>query len=155
MYATLTDFKSKLGSNVTPPGRYEQLTDLVNQTTADDLVGMALLNRADATVNQKLARRYQVPIDAGEDVMLANWLKDIVLAIAAWSAWADHPRLKKEMPGPIQTRYDEVMKTLQSIAAGEEVPPSAGVLPVSQSMGPVAEAVGSERVFTDEALDGL
>lgn len=151
MYATLTDFKSKLGSNVTPPGRYEQLTDLVNFTTADDLVGTALLARADATVNQKLARRFQVPVDAGDDAVLSAWLKDVTLAIAAWCAWAEHPKLKKEMPAPIQARYDEVMKTLQAINDGLEVPPSSVPLTGSLATGPMADVFGAERVLTDEA----
>jgi phage gp36-like protein len=127
-YAVLADLKQRLGSQTTPPGLYEQLTDRLSATTADDAVGQALLDDAQATVDQKLAGRYAVPIDTTGDATLAAWLKNASLVIATWNGWSRHP-IRSRLKENVEADYKAVMKTLEAIAAGIEELPAASVLP--------------------------
>lgn len=153
-YATLTEFKARLGSNVSPPGMYEMLTDRVDATTGDDAVGQAMVDEANAWVNQKLARRYRVPIDTTGEAELAAWLRSAVLTIATWQAWVRHP-VRSTIKLVIQGQYDALVATLERIAAGAESLVSTAALPGPTSDGAAATAFGDDVVLTKDGLAGL
>lgn len=153
-YATLADLKARLGSATSPPGPYQRLTDRTAMTTADDAVGQALLDEAAGVVSAYLAGRYAVPVDASSDMGLAAFLRGTTLDLAEYRAWQSSP-IRKEMPGSVQAAYDNAIALLRRIADGDLPLPSAAALPGSTATGTTAEAVGTPRVFTNEAMEGL
>lgn len=145
-YATLADFKEYLGSSAGSLGTYEQLTDRVAHATADDAVGQALLDAAQARVDVILTRAFNVPMDAAGNATLGTFLKDCTCAVAAYLGWSTAG--KAEVPKKVVALYDEVMSLLKQACA-------SGSLPGASPTTPTAEAVGSERVCTKEAMEGL
>jgi len=156
-YATIADLKEEMGSRTSPAATYQMLTDRVGATTANDTVGQALLDAAESDINQKLAGRYAVPVDASGDATAAAWLRSATLTIATYLGWLKHPTRSGNRE-TVKTLFDGVMRTLEAIAAGTQQLPSEGPLagPAEQpTTGTTAEAVGSERVFTEDALKDL
>ena len=156
-YATLTDLKLRLGSNTTPPGLYEQLTDRVDLTTANDAVGQEILDAAHGEINGYLARRYVVPVDVTADATLAQQLKGVALAIATKVAWENSPgrftlprKFTEAMSG-----YNQAILWLKDVAAGKVILPAVAAPAAATAEGASATAVGHAQVFTEEAMEGL
>ncbi|MFO0971828.1 MAG: phage protein Gp36 family protein [Phycisphaerae bacterium] len=152
-YATLSELKVRLGSASSPPGLYEQITDRLNATTANDTVGQALLDSASAIIDQRLARRYAVPIDTS-DAVAAAWLRHATLVIACWTGWVEHPTRAKNKD-TVADEYRAIDAALTAIADGAAALPSAGVLAPATGGGTVAKSVGWERDFTEENARGV
>lgn len=149
-YATLAELKARLGSNASPPGLYEQLTDRVSGTTANDAVGQALLDEAAALVDAYLARRYAVPIDASGDALLAAWLRGAALDLAVYSAWAQSPLRPETLRRVVDERAARIAM-LEAIAAGRADLPAANGAPASASGGSMSATVDGGDVRLDRA----
>lgn len=155
-YATLQHLKDRLGSrtSATNPGLYEQMTDRLSAVTADDAIGQSLLDDAESVVNQKLAKRFSVPVDVSSDTVVANYLRRCAIIIATYHGWNEHPKLASKRE-TVQALYDEVMTQLNAIADGRQELP-ATTTPTSATATPTsATAVGHERIFTEDAVGGL
>lgn len=156
-YATLTDLKLRLGQNIssTNPGLYDQATSRVPPwTTADDTVGQAALDWSEARVNAKVNVRYEIPVSLS-DGQTAAMLLGLVLDLAAYHLYATHPHEGNEVPARIQSAYDDAVETLNQIAEGKCVLPSATLLPGPSVLGTVALAGGDAVVFDEAARSGL
>ncbi len=153
-YATLVEFKARVGTRTSPPGLYEQMTDRVSATTASDTIGQMLIEDAEAEVNGYLARRYAVPMDVSSDATLAAWLKRCTCILATYNGWAEHPKMSANREN-VKALHDEVIAQLTAIANGKMDPPAQGT-PTSASGGSSSgEAIGNTRVFTEDAMTGL
>lgn len=153
-YATLVEFKARVGTRTSPPGLYEQMTDRVAATTASDSIGQVLLDDAAAIVNQKLARRYAVPVDVSADATLAAFLRRCVLVIATFNGWTEHPKLSSNRE-TVKTLYDETMKMLDAIASGAQEIPAVSPPTGTTAAGSPGTAIGNTRIFTEDAMKGL
>lgn len=153
-YATLQNLKDYLGAGTSPLGAYNRLTDRVAGTTANDAVGQELVDLAQGEVNSWLGRRYVTPIDASADATLAQTLRDFTLAIAGYKAYALHPRRPTPQQS-IKEHYEAALERLKAIANGAAALPGATPIPGPTTGGAAATAVGDERVFTREAMEGL
>lgn len=153
-YATLDDLKQWLGSRVNPPGLYDQLTDRVDATTADDAVGQEILDAAHGEVNGWIARRYAVPVDASTDATSAQQLKGVTLNIAEYKAWASNP-VRKTIPERVADNYATAVKWLTAVTSGKAALPGAAEIPAATINGPKATAIGHEQRFTEDALKDL
>ncbi len=148
-YATLDEFKLRMGDQL-----YAQLTDLDAATTTDDVVGQAVLDGAHGTLNAYISRRYAVPVDASNDTTLAQFLRKHVMNIAEFDLWQGHA-MRRNMHERVREGYRETIKLLEMIAAGKADLPGASAIPGATATGPSAEATGHQRVFTEEAMEGL
>jgi len=149
-YASLDELKVWLGSNADPPGEYEQLTDRVDIDTANDVVGQKALDDADGVINGYLMMRYETPVSTSTYPAVAASLNGACLRIASWILW-QHPA-RKSIPERARQAYEEIIKWLQAISAGEIVLP----LPAIESpRGTTAQAIGDQRVFTRDSMRGL
>lgn len=153
-YATLDDLKLRLGSNTSPPGLYEQLTDRVNSTTANDAVGQDVLDAAHGEVNGWIAKRYAVPVDVSSDTTLAQRLKGVTLDIAEHNAWSSNP-IRKTIPDRVTDNYAAATKWLTAVGAGKADLPGVTEIPATTVNGPKAIAIGHEQRFTEEAMKEL
>ncbi|MCB9852770.1 MAG: DUF1320 domain-containing protein [Phycisphaerales bacterium] len=147
-YATLDDLKQRLGKD------YAKLTDRVAATTADDDVGTEILAGAHGTIDGYLVKRYLVPVDSTGAPSLAQFLKQHVLNIASYIAWESNP-FRKDIPERITLSRTQTIDMFRDIAAGKLDLPGVAPIPSGNAAGPSAEAVGEERVFTMDAMEGL
>lgn len=152
-YATLQSLKERLGSSVSPPGVYQQVTDRVLAKIGNDAVGQSLIDEADGFVDQRLAGVTRTPIDTSGQASLAAFLSDCVLTIAAYNAWARS--ITKKIPPDVESDYKRIVSTLDAIAKGEGRLPSSGALPSPTSTGVMAEVFGYPQIFTREGTRGL
>jgi phage gp36-like protein len=153
-YATLTEGKQRLGTQTTPPGLYEQLTDRLAATTANDLVGAEILAAAEAEVNGAIARRYKVPVDVSADAPLAAQLKAITLTLFEGIAWQTHP-MRRKTPDTVRDAMNAARAWLKAVADGSMTLPGATAIAAATADGASATAVGHTRVFTEDAMAGL
>ncbi len=148
-YATLAEFKSYLGSRVSPAGMYQKLTSRSGGTAGDDVVGQELLDGAQAELNTWLSGRYRTPI-VTSDGELVRWLKESALVIARFKAY--QPPAAMEMPKVVSDEYQNLISLLKRIADGSTSLAGAEVLAVPVSSGGGAIVFGSTPVFTDNGL---
>lgn len=149
-YATLAEFKRRLGSSSSPLGLYEQLTDRIAATTANDTVGQDLLDEAQALINMWLAKRYATPVSTA-DAATAATLRKVTLDLAEYGAWASAaPR--RTLPERVKQAFDAAMEWLRDVAAGKAELPGAAAAEAAESSS--AEAAGYARVWTEEGLEG-
>lgn len=153
-YATLAQLKTHVGASVDPPGVYDQFTDLVNSVTADDAVGQQRVDDAEGFINGKLGARYRTPIDVSVDAALAQTMRSCTLAIAAWNLYMQHPA-KPRVRRVTELEYQRWSTWLDQVAAGGAALPGGTEIPGPVSSGATATAVGEERVFTSESMQGL
>lgn len=152
-YATLAEFKVRTGSRTSPPGLYEQMTDRVAATTANDTIGQALLDDAESVVNQKLALRYAFPVDTGDSI-LAAFLKRCTIIIATFHGWGEHPKLSANREN-VKTLYDEVMKVLSAIATGDQDVPATTPPTRATTGGSPAYVGGMAPNFDEDSMKGM
>lgn len=153
-YAVLADLKSRLGSNVSPPGLYEQITDRTGGSVGSDIVGQEILDDAHGTLNAYLAGRYQVPVDVSADTTLAAFLKKAVLVLAEYGAWQTHPR-RKTIPERVGDAHSKLVSLLNRIADGKAALPGEAAVPSSTSTGITGQAIGFGRKFTEDTVEDL
>ncbi len=154
-YATLAEFKTRLGSSAFGPAAgYEALTDRVNSTTANDAVGQEILDGAHGILHFFLVGRYEVPLDTTDDPTLATFLKETVLTLAAYLAWQTHPA-RDRMKESVSSAYTNTTGMLGRIAAGTHPLPSEAPLPESVVAGLTGQATGASMVFDEDALREL
>lgn len=153
-YAVLADLKSRLGSNASPPGLYEQVTDRTGASAGDDTVGQEILDGAHGQLNAYLAKRYKVPVDVSSDATLAAFLKDAVLILAEYRAWQSHPK-RRSIPDRVSEALRNLTSLLNRIADGKAALPGEAAVAETTSTGITGEAFGHERVFTEDALKDL
>lgn len=152
-YAALADLKQRLGTQASPPGLYEQLTDRINAAVADDAVGAEILAAAHGEIDGWLAKRYAVPIDVTTDVTLAGRLKGITLDVAEYSAWKTSSA-RTAIPARVRDNYAAAVKWLTAVAEGDAALPGATEVPGATATGAGGTAVGHARVFTEDAMEG-
>jgi len=157
MYATLADLKLRLGQNVstTNPGLYDQATSRTPPwVVADDIVGQASLDYAQARVNACINTRYEIPV-VTTDVETLAMLRGLVLDISSYHLYATHPHEGNDVPSRIQNAYDDAKEELDEIGKGICVLPSAKKLPGPTVIGTVAKAGGDAVVFDESERSGL
>ena len=153
-YATLDDLKQRLASNTDPPGLYEQLTDRVSFTTANDAVGQEILDAAHGEVNGWLAKRYAVPIDVSTDTTLAQRLKGVTLDLCEKVAW-ETSTARTTTPKRVGENYSEAIAWLRDVAAGKASLPAVAAFPGPAADGASATALGRDQVFTEDDTAGI
>jgi hypothetical protein len=147
-YATLAQLKAHVGQSVDPPGLYDQLTDLVNATTANDTVGAARLDAAESFINGKLGSRYTTPINvaagrlAGGDAPRLHPGYSRVESLHAASIEAADADVITEIP----CRWPRGSTRRRP---GRQRLPERGGIPAVSS-GPSVTAVGDERFYARE-----
>jgi len=155
VYATLAQFKARLGSQSSPtPGVYEQLTDRNNMSVADDTVGQELVDQAEGDINAYLGQRYQTPVAVAGNDTLATTLRKWTLTMAAYEAYVQHPVLRDPDPA-VKDAYDKTISLLKRIADGVAALPGASAIPAATSSGSPAYSGGHPKKYTPDAMDGL
>ena len=154
-YATLQNFKDWLGSNISPPGMYQIVTDRIARTTASDAVGQELLDLAEGEMHQYLGGRYAVPINVAGDAALAATLRGIALPIAEFMGFTSNPFLKPSISEALRRKYDEAIGKLKRIADGVVPLPGATEIPGSPNGGGKGYVVGHVAKYTENALRDL
>lgn len=141
-YATLEQLQAELGDH------YARLTDREDAETADDGVGQALLDAADAEMHGHLAARYRVPISTAGRPALAALLATHALRIAAHAAWLKS-LLRKREPETTRRLYNETLAWLASVRDGKLILPENPEAPPQTTGSFSAKAVGDERELGD------
>jgi phage gp36-like protein len=149
MYATTTQFKEWLGSQVSSsaPGAYQQLMDRLTAVSGGDGVATELLTQASAEIDSRLAvRGVTTPVETDDESASAK-LRQLTLDIATWRGMASHPKIK-EIPERVQLAYDEALVWLADFVAGDAMlPGDAGAV---ESVSRLAVG-GGDRVMTNTA----
>lgn len=154
-YATLAQFKNRLGSQTSPtPGVYQQLTDRNNMAVGDDTVGQELLDQAEGDINAYLGQRYQTPVVVGGNAALAATLRKWTLTMAAYEAYVQHPILRDPDPA-VKDSYEKTISLLKRIADGVAALPGADVILAATSSGGAAVAGGHPQKYTPDAMKDL
>ena len=148
-YATLTELKAWLGTNVsaTNPGPYEQLTDYVTGGTASDTKGQVAIDGGEGEVNAYVSMKYSVPVDTSLHTQAAHLLRRLTLSIAEYILWKSHPR-REEIPERVQNSYDDAIDMLKNIASGELALPIISTEP--EGATGVSSGTYARRMTEDE-----
>ncbi|MBE7507797.1 MAG: DUF1320 family protein [Planctomycetia bacterium] len=154
VFALLDDLKERLGIQSSPPGLYNQLTDRLTSTYADDVVGQGLVDEAEGEVRDWLGRRYSLPSVTPSDAILARSLKTLTIDIAAYRAFVTHPA-KPEVRKSHAENYRRALERLQAIADGKADLPGATVLPGPSTSGPTSAVFGHQSILTEEGMQGF
>lgn len=153
-FCTLAEFKAYVGTQVSTPGGYEQITDLNKAITADDAVGQRLIDEGGAWLKQKFAVRYAVTEAAvAADATLAVWFREANCLRSMWYGIGRH--LKLAIPKGVQTLYNELVATIEAIIAGEQALPGDTELPASTTSNAKPQAIGEEKVMSKTRLEGI
>lgn len=155
-YASLNDFQIRLGytGDAAAPGIYDQLTDRTTLRTADNVVGQQLLESGQGKLDSILAKRYRTPIDTSTDVNLRNILRQYTLDVAEHLAWQESLIRRRENE-TTKRAYLEALAWAEDVAAGRLDLPAEVIPTASASAGFTGLSVGSPRVTTDSAMEGL
>ena len=148
-YITKEQLSERLGATL-----YARLTDRVQGTTADDVVGQQIVEAAEAEVNSYLARRYAAPVDLAAHPELELVLRACVLDVAEYLAWKSSPFIS-DPPQRVQALYAGALRWLERVANGRVALPAAGPLAGSTAQPDGPRYAAQPRRFTAEELDGL
>lgn len=148
-YTTTTQLGQRLGTTL-----YARLTDRINGTTADDTVGQAVLNDAEALADSYLSRRYATPIDLSEHADLANVLTARVLDLAEFIAWQGSPFIS-DPPQRVHMLRAGALAWFEDIAAGRLVLPASAAPESTGVTHHTPRHSSTRRAFRHDELDGL
>lgn len=135
-YCTLADILEQMDSD-----ELIQLTDDGGTGAVDGAVVSRAIEDADAEIDAYCSGRYDVPFDP-----IPNLIRKISVDLAVY-----HLYRRRGAPESRQVRYDAALKLLANIARGLV---SIGATGVAESAGAVSSRASSQRVFSNEGLEG-
>ena len=122
-----------------------QLTDDEKTGEVDTDKVTKAIEDAESEVNGYVGKRYSVPIAPP----IPNLVQKLSTDIAVWNLW----RRRQRAPENVRQAYEDAIKTLEKIAAGEIVLDVEALPPASTLTG--GEVFGPERVFTRDKMKGF
>lgn len=148
-YVTLSALQARLGTLM-----YARLTDRVNGSVGDDMVGQKLLDDAEAELNSWLARRYATPVSLAANPELGGVLAARTLDVAEYNAWKASPFVS-DLPQRVKAAYAEATHWLRDVSSGVLELPAARTLNADSAAVHRPQYRASERQLTSQELDGL
>lgn len=136
-YATVQNLIDRFGES-----EIRQRTDKDVSGAVDQAVAQAALDKADAIIDNRLRRLYQVPL-----VDPPLQIRDIAEVLARWKLYDDR------VPESIQKEAEMALSELDRMAAGKTVLDAPGAAAGSTTAG-LPQTDAPEREFTRDTLQG-
>ncbi len=144
-----TELSDRLGATL-----YARLTDRINGSVADNVVGQRSIDEAEAEIESYLARRFTTPIDLAADPGFETIIKARTLDLAEHRLWQGSPFVS-DVPTRVEMLRTTALRWLESVASGVVRLPTETPIAHSGDNPDTPRYRSAPRTLTQAELDGL